>query len=73
MCDAAVGYSALALGYQAHAGDTARAVGAKEPTIGAFLATVALRLQFDNWHYAYMSTTGYNLLHISGRTVRLYY
>ena len=47
MCDAAIGYSAFALVYQAGAGDAARAIGTKETAIEAFLATIALRLQFD--------------------------
>ena len=52
MCNAAIGYSTFALGYQADVCDASRAVGAKEPAIEAFLTTVALRLQVDDRHYA---------------------
>jgi len=48
MCDPIIGYSGFAFGYQADAGDAARAVGAKEPAIKAVLATIAPPLQIDS-------------------------
>jgi len=48
VCDAGIGYPALALGHQAGAGDAAGAVGAKEPTFEAVLPAVSPRLQSNN-------------------------
>jgi len=48
LCDAGIGYPALALGHQAGAGDAAGAVGARDPAIEAVLSAVSPRLQTNN-------------------------
>jgi len=48
VCDASIEYSAFTFGHQADAGDAARAVGVKEPTIKAVLAAIPPRLQTNN-------------------------
>jgi len=70
VCDTGIGYPAFALGYQTDAGNAARTIGAKEPAIEAFLATVAPRLQVDDRHYANVSA-GYNLLHKACNRIRI--
>jgi len=64
LCDAGIGYPALAFGHQAGAGDAAGAVGAKEAAIEAVLPAVSPRLQSNEEGIV----TVYNLHYITWGT-----